>query len=192
MDDFFIGKLVLFSAPSGAGKTTIVRHLLDSVPGLEFSVSATTRERRNEEVNGRDYYFMSVLDFKDKIKNKLFLEWEEVYQDHYYGTLKSEVSRIWAKRKHIILDLDVAGGWSIKKRYKKLALAVFVKPPTLKVLEERLTARATESEINLKKRIEKAKYELTFADKFDVVLVNDDLESTLKKATSLVNNFLKS
>ncbi len=192
MDDFFIGKLVLFSAPSGAGKTTIVRHLLDSVPGLEFSVSATTRERRNEEVNGRDYYFMSVLDFKDKIKNKLFLEWEEVYQDLYYGTLKSEVSRIWAKRKHIILDLDVAGGWSIKKRYKKLALAVFVKPPTLKVLEERLTARATESEINLKKRIEKAKYELTFADKFDVVLVNDDLESTLKKATSLVNNFLKS
>ncbi len=190
MNDFFIGKLVIFSAPSGAGKTTIVKHLLNSDLRLEFSVSATTREKRPDEVNGKDYYFMSVLDFKDKIKNKLFLEWEEVYKDQFYGTLKSEVARIWEKGNHVIFDIDVAGGWNLKRHFKKLALAVFVEPPNLKTLQERLSGRATENESSLKKRIQKAEYEMTFADRFDVVLVNDDLDVTLQKAYSIVQRFL--
>jgi len=184
------GKLIIFSAPSGAGKTTIVQHLLKSNLDLEFSISAASRKKRSNEVNEKDYYFIPVEEFKKKIKNDDFLEWEEVYTDHFYGTLKSEVERIWANGKHVIFDVDVIGGLNIKKFYNDYALAVFVKPPTAGHLEQRLRDRSTENEVNLKKRIEKAEHELTFANKFDKIIVNDNLDEALREAREMVNNFL--
>jgi len=184
------GKLIIFSAPSGAGKTTIVQHLLKSNLDLEFSISAASRKRRSNEVSGKDYYFIPVEEFKKKIKNDDFLEWEEVYTDHFYGTLKSEVERIWANGKHVIFDVDVIGGLNIKKFHKERALAVFVMPPTAEHLEQRLRDRSTENETNLKKRIEKAEHELTFANKFDKIIVNDNLDEALREAREMVNNFL--
>jgi len=187
-----VHKLILFTAPSGAGKTTIVRHLLKKMDTLAFSISATTRERRPHERDGADYYFLTTDRFKALIQQDAFVEWEEVYENQFYGTLKSEIERLWAQGKHIVFDIDVKGATSIKQKYPEETLAVFVKPPTPEVLFERLRARGTESEANLRKRIERAKEELAYENKFDVILVNDILEDTLQNAERLVRQFISS
>lgn len=185
------GKLIVFSAPSGSGKTTIVRHLLKQEDlNLEFSISAATREARGEEVNGKDYYFMSLKDFKTHIKNEDFVEWEEVYRDNFYGTLKSEVERIWAKGKNVIFDIDVAGGLRIKHKFPEETLAVFVKPPSVDELKRRLKERSTESEEKINMRIAKAHVELATAPQFDVVIKNYDLDIALEEAYQLVKDFV--
>lgn len=185
------GKLIVFSAPSGSGKTTIVRHLLGKEDlNLEFSISAATREARGEEVNGKDYYFMSLKDFKTHIKNEDFVEWEEVYRDNFYGTLKSEVERIWAKGKNVIFDIDVAGGLRIKHKFPEETLAVFVKPPSVDELKRRLKERSTESEEKINMRIAKAHVELATAPQFDVVIKNYDLDIALEEAYQLVKDFV--
>ncbi|MBM3436530.1 MAG: guanylate kinase [Bacteroidetes bacterium] len=186
------GKLVIFSAPSGAGKTTIVQYLLHAGLNLEFSVSAASRQKRQNETDGRDYYFISPEEFRMKIKNDEFLEWEEVYENHYYGTLKSEVERILENGHHAIFDVDVKGGLNIKKYYGKQALAVFVMPPGIQNLEDRLRGRSTEIEESIKKRIDKAEHEIGFAGRFDKVIVNDDLKTALIEAGKIVSAFLKS
>ena len=185
------GKLIVFSAPSGSGKTTIVRHLLkQEALNLEFSISAATREARGEEVNGKDYYFMSLDQFKQHIKNEDFVEWEEVYRDNFYGTLKSEVERIWAKDKNVIFDIDVAGGLRIKSKFPKETLAVFVKPPSVDELKRRLKERSTESDEKINMRIAKAHVELATAPQFDAVIKNYDLEVALDEAYQLVKEFV--
>ncbi len=186
------GKLIVFSAPSGSGKTTIVRHLLSKEDlNLEFSISAATREARGEEVNGNDYYFMSLSEFKNHIKNEDFVEWEEVYRDNFYGTLKSEVERIWAKGKNVIFDIDVAGGLRIKHKFPTETLAVFVKPPSVDELKRRLKERSTESEDKINMRIAKASVELATAPQFDVIIKNYDLPIALEEAYQLVKDFVK-
>jgi guanylate kinase len=186
------GKLIVFSAPSGSGKTTIVRHLLGKEDlNLEFSISAASREPRGEEVNGKDYYFMSTEEFKKHIKNEDFLEWEEVYRDNFYGTLKSEVERIWAKGKNVIFDIDVAGGLRIKHKFPNETLAVFVKPPSIDELKIRLKKRSTESDDKINMRIAKASVELATAPQFDVVIKNYDLDIALEEAYQLVKDFVK-
>jgi len=185
------GKLIVFSAPSGSGKTTIVRHLLGIEKlNLAFSISATSRERRGEEVDGKDYYFLSSKEFKQKIKNEEFLEWEEVYRDNFYGTLKSEVERLWALGKHVIFDIDVSGGLRIKRKFPKETLAVFVKPPSIDELKIRLKKRQTESNDKINMRIAKASAELATAPLFDVIIENGDLDIALIEAETLVSNFL--
>ena len=185
------GKLIVFSAPSGSGKTTIVRHLLAQADlNLEFSISAATREARGEEINGKDYYFMSIPEFKQHIKNEDFVEWEEVYRDNFYGTLKSEVERIWAKGKNVIFDIDVAGGLRIKSKFPEETLAVFVKPPSVDELKRRLKERSTESEEKINMRIAKAHVELATAPQFDVIIKNYDLEIALEEAYQLVKDFI--
>lgn len=185
------GKLIVFSAPSGSGKTTIVQHLLKQKDlNLEFSISATSREARGEEKNGEHYYFMTFKDFKQHIKNDDFLEWEEVYRDNFYGTLKSEVARIWAKGKHVIFDIDVVGGLRIKKKFPNETLAVFVKPPSVDELKRRLKKRKTESDEKINMRIAKASIELATAPQFDYIIENIDLEVALKEANNLVENFI--
>lgn len=187
------GKIIIFSAPSGAGKTTIVKHLLSVNPNLGFSISACTRDKRGRtEVNGKDYYFITPEDFKKRIGNDEFVEWEEVYEGAFYGTLKSEIERIWQSGKHAILDVDVKGGLSIKHFYKERALAVFVKPPSIEELANRLQARNTDSASSISSRVFKAKFEMEFEDQFDEVIVNDNLETACAKAEKLVNDFLKS
>jgi len=185
------GKLVIFSAPSGAGKTTLVKALLEDNPTLEFSISAASRPMRPGEVEGTHYYFMSADEFRAKIDADEFVEWEEVYKDQYYGTLKKEVERIWAKGNHVIFDVDVVGGVNIKKMYGEKALSIFVMPPSVEVLKERLLGRSTETEESLKKRLDKAEFELTFADKFDEEVVNDDLQLAIDEASALVFSFLE-
>lgn len=185
------GKLIVFSAPSGSGKTTIVRHLLKQKElNLEFSISATSREKRGKEVDGKDYYYLSFEDFKKKIKNDEFLEWEEVYRDNFYGTLKSEIERIWAMGKHVIFDIDVSGGLRIKRKYPEQTLAVFVKPPSIDELKIRLKKRKTESTDKINMRISKASAELATAPLFDAIVVNEDLEKALAESYTLVSNFL--
>ena len=184
------GKLVIFSAPSGAGKTTIVHHLLKQRPQLAFSVSATTRQKRGEEVHGKDYYFISKEDFLHRIAQKEFVEFEEVYKDNFYGTLRSEIERLWSEGKQVIFDIDVEGGLHLKKKFGHRALAVFVQPPSLEVLIKRLHGRATDSPEKLKERIEKAEKELAYADKFDLILKNDDLKTACAEAEQLVSKFL--
>ncbi len=184
------GKLIIFSAPSGSGKTSIVRALLDTNPLLEFSVSATSRPKRPGEVDGKDYYFLSPEEFREKIQQGLFLEWEEVYPDSFYGTLHSELKRIWEKGKHVVFDVDVIGGLNIKKQYPSLSLAVFIQPPSLKVLKTRLINRKTETKESLDKRLGKARLEMSFADKFDRVIINDRLEQAIQEAQSAVNDFI--
>ena len=185
------GKLIVFSAPSGSGKTTIVRHLLSQKDlNLEFSISATSRQKRPDEVDGKDYYFLDIKEFKQKIKNEEFLEWEEVYRDNFYGTLKKEVERIWSKGKHVIFDIDVVGGLDIKHIYPDRTLAVFVKPPSIEELKIRLKKRKTESEDKINMRVAKASIELATAPQFDFIIENNDLETALKEAYKLVKDFL--
>ena len=183
-------KLVIFSAPSGSGKTTVVNHLLSTIPGLEFSVSATTRKKRPNEIDGKDYYFLSQEEFESKLATGEFLEYEQVYDGLYYGTLKSEVQRIWDNDKSVIFDVDVVGGLNIKKIYGKKALAVFLRPPSVEELMERLKNRETEVDHELEQRIGKANEELKYEKEFDIVLINNILAHTLKETESIVNYFL--
>ncbi|MFT7407714.1 MAG: guanylate kinase, partial [Flavobacteriaceae bacterium] len=185
------GKLIIFSAPSGSGKTTIVRHLLEKpILNLAFSVSATSRPRRGKEKQGEHYYFMSVSEFKQHIKNEDFLEWEEVYRDNFYGTLKSEVARLWSEGKNVIFDIDVAGGLRIKKKFPNQTLAVFVKPPSIDELKIRLKKRSTETDDKINMRIAKASIELATAPQFDVIIKNYDLDVALLKAERLVEDYV--
>lgn len=185
------GKLIVFSAPSGSGKTTIVKHLLGLKElNLEFSISAASREKRGTEINGKDYYFLSLQEFKNKIKSDEFLEWEEVYRDNFYGTLKTEVERIWAMGKNVIFDIDVSGGLRIKRKFPEETLAIFVKPPSIDELKIRLKNRKTESEDKINMRVAKASAELATAPLFDVIVVNDDLEKALVQAEKLVKDFV--
>jgi guanylate kinase len=184
------GKAIIFSAPSGSGKTTIVRHLLTTNPDLGFSISASTRDKRGRtEEHGKDYYFLTPEEFKKKIDNNEFIEWEEVYEGNFYGTLKSEIERIWREGKNVIFDVDVKGGLNLKKYFGDKALAVFVKVPSLEILKERLHDRGTESEESLSRRLFKAKFEMTFQDQFDIALVNENLSTSLKEAQRLYDEF---
>lgn len=184
------GKAVIFSAPSGAGKTTIVQHLLKCNLNLAFSVSACSRKQRQNEVNEKDYYFLSLEDFKTRIANNEFLEWEEVYTDNFYGTLKSEIDRIWSLGKHVIFDVDVVGGLNLKKHFGTKALSVFVMPPNIQSLEERLKGRSTETPESIARRMGKAEQEMEFSDKFDYILLNDNMEKALIEAEKVVSEFL--
>ncbi len=184
------GRVIIVSAPSGAGKTTIVRHLLASGLNLVFSVSACSRPPRTHEINGKDYYFMSADAFQEKIREEAFVEWEEVYPGKYYGTLKQEVRRIWNESHHILFDVDVKGGLTLKKAFGDRALALFIMPPSLGELEKRLWTRATDSEKSIRERIKKASVELTFAPQFDYCLINDDLHVALNEAVHVVSRFL--
>ena len=185
------GKLIVFSAPSGSGKTTLVRHLLQQEElNLEFSISATSREKRGNETDGKDYYFLDAQAFKNRIKNDEFLEWEEVYRDNFYGTLKTEVNRIWAKGKNVIFDIDVSGGLRIKRKFPDQTIAIFVKPPSIDELKIRLKKRQTESNDKINMRIAKASAELATAPLFDVIVINDDLEKSLAESYQLVSDFV--
>ncbi|MDO6595697.1 guanylate kinase [Oceanihabitans sp. 2_MG-2023] len=185
------GKLIVFSAPSGSGKTTIVRHLLKQEKlNLAFSISATSREKRGIEKHAEDYYFLSASQFKQHIKNDDFLEWEEVYRDNFYGTLKTEVERLWALGKNVIFDIDVSGGLRIKRKFPKETLAIFVKPPSIDELKIRLKKRKTESDDKINMRVAKASAELATAPLFDVIIENDNLEKALLEAETLVATFL--
>ena len=186
------GKLIIFSAPSGAGKTTIVKHLLQKGFDLEFSISATSREPRHTETHGKDYYFLSGEEFLSKVENEEFLEWEEVYKGTSYGTLKSEVERIRKQGKNVVFDVDVVGGLNIKKYYGDEALAVFVQPPSVEELRNRLVGRSTDSEEKIAMRVAKAEHELSFAPQFDVVIINDKLEDAFEEAEKIISEFLKS
>ncbi|HNV27822.1 MAG TPA: guanylate kinase [Cyclobacteriaceae bacterium] len=184
------GKALIFSAPSGSGKTTIVKHLLKNNSDLGFSISASTRDRRGRtEQDGKDYHFLTPEEFKEKIDNDEFIEWEEVYAGNFYGTLKTEIERIWSEGKNVIFDVDVKGGINLKKYFGENALAVFVKVPSIEILKARLQERGTESEESLSRRLFKAKFEMTFQDKFDVVLVNEDLDKSLAEAQKLYDQF---
>lgn len=185
-----MGKAIIFCAPSGSGKTTIVKHLIQKYTTIGFSISACTRDRRgrNEE-HGKDYYFLTIDDFHQKIEQNAFVEWEEVYPGGYYGTLKAEIERLWAEGKDVIFDVDVKGGLKLKEYFGEDALAIFVKVPTLEELERRLRERGTETEESLSKRLYKMKFEMTFQDKFDVILLNDSLEDSFDKAEKLYQSF---
>jgi guanylate kinase len=185
------GKAIIFSAPSGSGKTTIVKHIIKTNPNIGFSISACTRDRRGrKEENGKDYYFLTPEDFKRKIDNNEFIEWEEVYEGNFYGTLKSEIQRIWNEGRHVIFDVDVKGGMNLKKYFGDKALAIFVKVPSLEILKSRLYDRNTDSDSSISQRLFKANFEMSFEDQFDVTLVNEDLETSLKEAQNLIDDFL--
>ena len=185
------GKLIVFSAPSGSGKTTLVHHLIAQRSlNLDFSISATSREKRGNEKDGKDYYFISLNDFKKQINKDNFIEWEEVYQGNLYGTLKSEIERIWSMGKHVIFDIDVVGGLRVKEKFPEQTLAVFVQPPSIEEMEFRLRNRKTDTEEKIKERVQKAERELKFSNRFDVVLVNDNLEKAKIEAYNLVSNFI--
>jgi guanylate kinase len=185
-------KAIIVSAPSGAGKTTIVRHLLSEFPGLEFSISACSRPKREKEAEGKDYYFITTDQFQAKISRDEFIEWQEVYPGSYYGTLKSEMDRIWSEGKTPIFDVDVSGGINLKKYFGDTALAIFVQPPSVQELENRLRHRGTENEENIQTRLNKVEKELTFSGKFDRIIVNDEFSSASSKVTELVTEFLDS
>ena len=186
------GKAIIVSAPSGAGKTTIVKHLLSVIPELEFSISACSRLKREKETEGKDYYFITAEQFREKISRDEFIEWQEVYPGSYYGTLKSEMERIWQEVKTPIFDVDVLGGINLKKYFGETALAIFIRPPSLEVLESRLRHRGTESEENLQIRLNKAEEEMTFSDQFDRIVVNDEISLSSIRVTNLILEFLKS
>ncbi len=184
------GKLVIVSAPSGAGKTTIVNHLLKKESGLEFSISATTRSPRGKEKNGKEYYFISAENFKNKIRNNEFTEWQEVYKGQFYGTLKSEIERIWSDKKHVIFDVDVKGGINLKNIFGVRAISIFIMPPSTEELEKRLLRRATDDKSKIKVRVEKAIEEMKLAEKFDHIVINDNLEHAQKEVYEMVRDFL--
>jgi guanylate kinase len=184
------GKMIIFSAPSGAGKTTIVKWLLAEGLPMEFSVSATSRPPRVGEINGKDYYFLSADEFRKKIEHDQFIEWQEVYTDKFYGTYKSEITRIWNSGKHVIFDVDVIGGLNLKKIFGEKALSLFVMPPSVEELEKRLRCRNTDAEDIIKQRVDKAVYEMSFAPQFDKTVVNDILETAKREAYSIIQNFL--
>ena len=185
-------KLIVISAPSGAGKTSIVHYLLKNMPELAFSVSACSREKREDETHGEDYFFLGVEGFKNKIAENAFLEWEQVYQNQYYGTLTSEIERIWSEGRAAIFDIDVEGGLNIKKQYLTACLSIFIMPPSLEVLQERLVARGSESEKSLQKRLEKAEEEIAKNKEFDSIILNDDFDIACKKIMQVIHNFIKS
>lgn len=184
------GKCIIFSAPSGAGKTTIVHRLIKEIPSLSFSISACSREARINEKNGVDYYFLSIDEFKVKITNNEFIEWEEVYTDNYYGTLTSEIEKIWKENKSVIFDVDVVGGLNLKKYFGAKALSIFVQPPSMEILEKRLRSRKTETEEKIRMRIQKATMEMKNVKEFDYVLVNNDLEIAVNEIKEVVLKFL--
>lgn len=185
-----MGKVVIFSAPSGAGKSTIVNHLLKKNLGLEFSISATCRAPRGKEVNGKEYYFFTVGEFRERIARNEFLEYEEVYPGCFYGTLSSEVERIWSNGHTVLFDVDVVGGVNIKKKFGDNALSIFVQPPSVSTLRERLIGRGTDSPEKIEERVSKAEYEMTFANQFDIIIINDCLEDALIRAEQEVRSFL--
>jgi len=185
-----VGKLIVISAPSGAGKTSIVHQLLKDIPELSFSVSASSRERRENEVHGKDYYFLGVEGFHKKIKEDAFLEWEQVYENQYYGTLKSEIERILSEGKTVIFDVDVVGGLNIKKQYPKECLSIFIMPPSIEVLAERLIGRRSESDESVKKRLDKAEEEISKNKQFDTIILNDDFEIACEQTKEIITNFI--
>ena len=187
-----MGKLIVISAPSGSGKTSIVHYLLENIPSLSFSVSACSRNKREKEIEGKDYHFLGTENFKIKIKENAFLEWEEVYEGQYYGTLKSEIKRLWEAGKNIIFDVDVLGGLNIKNQYPIECLSIFVMPPSLDALKERLIGRGSESHESLEKRLSKAKQEIMKNQEFDVVILNDNFETACHEAKEVIMNFIKS
>ncbi|MFA8451224.1 MAG: guanylate kinase [Bacteroidales bacterium] len=184
------GKLIIFCAPSGTGKTTIIKDLMQRIPELAFSVSATSRQAREGELHGKDYYFLTAEEFKTKIKQDEFLEYEEVYTDQFYGTLNEEVRRLWNQGKHVIFDLDVLGGMNLKKQLQDRVLAIFVKPPSIDELKSRLIGRGTENEESLNKRLGRAEEELSKEKHFDITVVNDNLEKAQEEAYKIVSDFL--
>jgi guanylate kinase len=185
------GKLVIISAPSGAGKTTIVKHLLDSGLKHSFSISATTRPLRGTETDGEDYFFLSVPEFRKKVENNEFVEWEEVYKDHLYGTLKSELERIWANGYNVLFDVDVKGGITLKNKFGNDSIAIFVMPPSVEELENRLVKRATDTPEIIRIRVEKAREEMALADQFDTVIINHQLDKAKEEASKIVSSFLE-
>ena len=184
------GKAVIVSAPSGAGKTTIVKHVLIAIPRLEFSISACSRVKRDGETHGKDYYFISADDFKNKIGHDEFVEWQEVYPGSFYGTLKSEMDRIWSQGKVPIFDVDVVGGLNLKRFFGSSALAIFIQPPSVEILHQRLRNRGTETDESLQKRISKAEHELSFATSFDTIVINNELQVSTAKTILLIEGFL--
>ncbi len=185
-------KILIITAPSGAGKTSITHYLMKAFPILEFSISATTRTIRGNEENGKDYYFVSIEEFKQKIQHKEFAEWEMVYEGKYYGTLKTEMKRIWANEKVPVLDVDVKGAIHVQQQYPENTLSIFIEAPSIEELKNRLLARGTENEESINARMNKASYEISFKDQFDKIIINDDLEIACKKAEALVAEFLQS
>ena len=187
-----MNKLIVISAPSGAGKTSIVKHLLKNMDALSFSVSACSRDKRENETDGKDYHFLGVDGFKNKIKEDAFLEWEEVYENQYYGTLKSELQRVWNEGKVVIFDVDVAGGLNIKKQYTQECLSIFIMPPSVDVLRERLSGRGSETDEKIEVRLAKAEEEIAKNQKFDKVILNDDFEIACEETQEVISNFIKS
>lgn len=187
-----MNKVIIFSAPSGSGKTTLVKYVLEQFPSLEFSISCTTRSPRGEEKNGVDYYFLSIEEFKEKIKENAFVEYEEVYTDKFYGTLKQEVERIWQNGKVVIFDVDVKGGVALKRYFNEQAMSIFIMPPSVEELEKRLIGRATDDLETIKTRVAKAEEEISYKDDFDKVVINDDLDTAKKEIATLINGFINS
>lgn len=184
-------KVIIFSAPSGAGKTTAVSHLMKQSNQFGFSISACTREPRPNEIDGKDYHFLTLENFKKKIEENAFIEWEEVYPNKFYGTLKTEIDRLWQEGKVVVFDVDVKGGVNLKEYFGEKALSVFVKAPSLEIIKQRLSARQTESVETLETRLQKAEYEMTFAHQFDKILVNDDLEQTLQEVEQIASSLIE-
>ena len=185
-----MGKLIVISAPSGSGKTSIVSYLLKNMETLSFSISACSRERRENEIEGKDYHFLGIEGFKRSIKEDSFLEWEEVYKNQFYGTLKSEVERIWGEGKTVIFDVDVVGGLNIKKQYPKECLSIFIMPPSVEVLAERLIGRGSESDESLQKRLDKAEEETSKSGQFDTIILNDDFKTACEQTKEIITNFI--
>lgn len=186
----FTGKAIIISAPSGAGKTTLVKRLLESGLPIKFSISACSRKPRKDEINGKDYYFLTIAEFKTQIQNNSFIEWEEVYENNFYGTLKSEIDGIWNMGKHVIFDVDVLGGISLKKYFGKNAISIFIKPPSLKTLSERLVKRNTDNKESISSRIAKSKKEMEYINKFDYIIKNDELNNATKNIIGVVEKFI--